>query len=537
MTWPLLTDELDRWAQANAVATFWWRDDDAVSDTRQLDELLNCAGQAPMALAVIPGLADRSLARRLTRTPSVAVLQHGWRHANHATDGDNEYPAGRNALEVAAEFSLGRRLLADLFGPQYLPVFAPPWHGFDDSFLPLLAQAGLKAISRKGARSHSTVSGLAVANIHCVPIRWGEKPAFSSDEDYLLPILDHLEGRRCGRYDASEPTGVLTHHLVQEARSYAFMAKLVATVSGHPAARWLDPRDVFHLRMSTVAAPSNNELAAASPAAVATKPPIPVFLISFNRGAMLERAIAGLQSMAQPTQIIVHDNGSTDPTTLDVLDRLSKTGVTVVRRGSIDSPDDLNLVDVTVQDFLRDHIAGRYIVSDCDVDLGVAHPLTLTVYDELLDRFPDVECVGPMLRIRDVPRTYPLFNRLMNRHIEQFWSKTPSWAETSLGRVAYIEALIDTTLALHRAGQPFHRLKKGLRVYEPYEARHLDWYTSMDGSDNYGKTSSDNISHWNNMTERDRHVDAAIEYSSYYAVRVNNGRLERYEEKVPARED
>jgi hypothetical protein len=248
MMWALLADELDRWAQAGAIATFWWRDDDAIADTEQLDCLLNCAGQVPVALAVIPNLADRSLAKKLARYPSVSVLQHGWEHTNHATEGDNsEYPAGRSEKEVAREFSVGLHLLNDLFGAQSLPVFAPPWHGFDESYLSLLAQAGLKAISQSGERTYPCVSGLAVSNIHCVPILWSEPPSFGSEEDCLCTILDHLQGRRLGRFDVSEPTGVLTHHLVQDARSYAFMAKLAATVSQHPAAQWLDAREVFHL--------------------------------------------------------------------------------------------------------------------------------------------------------------------------------------------------------------------------------------------------------------------------------------------------
>jgi hypothetical protein len=246
--WSLLTDELNHWAQGGMVATFWWRDDDAVSDTAQLDDLLNCAGRVPVALAVIPSLADRSLAKKLARYPSVTVLQHGWKHTNHATQGYSEYPAGRSTNEVAREFSVGHRLLKDLFGVQSLPVFVPPFHDFDESYLSLLPQTGLKAISRKGARSDTVVFGLAVSNIHCAPIVWGEPPSFSSDEEYLCAIIEHLGGRRRGRYDVSEPTGVLTHHLQQNALSYAFMAKLVATLLEHPAASWLDARDVFHLR-------------------------------------------------------------------------------------------------------------------------------------------------------------------------------------------------------------------------------------------------------------------------------------------------
>lgn len=246
MTWLSLFDELDRWADAGATASFWWRDDDATSHTRQLDALLACAGNTPVALAVIPDLAEHSLTVRLEHQPTVTVLQHGWRHTNHAKEGfPSEYPAGRNPDEVAEEFSKGMERLGSLFCAQYLPVFAPPWHGFDESYLPLLRHAGVRAISRARPRAHPAVSGLRVSNVHCVPIRWSDPPSFGPDEIYLAQLVDHLEGRRQGRYDADEPTGILTHHLVQDARSYDFMAKLRETVTEHSAACWLDARDIF----------------------------------------------------------------------------------------------------------------------------------------------------------------------------------------------------------------------------------------------------------------------------------------------------
>jgi hypothetical protein len=246
MTWLSLLDELDRWADAGATASFWWRDDDATSDTRQLDALLACAGDTPVALAVIPELAENSLTVKLEHHPTVTVLQHGWRHANYALENrPSEYPPGRNPDEVAGEFSKGVQRLESLFPTQYLPVFAPPWHGFDESYLLLLRQAGLRAISRAKPRTCPAVSGLRVSNVHCVPIRWSDPPSFGPDEMYLDQLVNHLEGRRQGRYDADEPTGVLTHHLAQNARSWEFMAKLRATVAEHSAACWLDARDIF----------------------------------------------------------------------------------------------------------------------------------------------------------------------------------------------------------------------------------------------------------------------------------------------------
>ena len=149
----------------------------------------------------------------------------------------------------------------------------------------------------------------------------------------------------------------------------------------------------------------------------------------------------------------------------------------------------------------------------------------LAVYSELLDRFPQVECVGPMLRIADIPRSYKLFNRVMNRHIEQFWHRRPERVTTRFGECAVIEAPIDTTFALHREGSAFRRLKKGLRVYHPFEARHLDWYPQH-GQAAYHRTSSAAISHWNNEAQFAEFADEVLRYDRFELVETDDhGRL------------
>lgn len=245
--WEQLTKELDCWERAGATATFWWRDDDAVDDTLQLDRLLKQAGAIPLALAVVPGLATRDLAERLANYASVVVLQHGWRHANHALGGYNEYPASRPKEEVSQELAGGRRVLTALFGPQAIPVFAPPWHGFDGRFLPLLRRNGLSGISRKGPRPGLfAAEGVLQVNAHMSPNKWSNPPSFADDGLYLDQVIDHLRGRRLGLYDATEATGLLTHHLVQNDRSYEFISRLISVISRHPAGKWLDGRDVFY---------------------------------------------------------------------------------------------------------------------------------------------------------------------------------------------------------------------------------------------------------------------------------------------------
>jgi hypothetical protein len=230
--------------------------------------------------------------------------------------------------------------------------------------------------------------------------------------------------------------------------------------------------------------------------------PTPIFVISYNRGKFLQSAVSSYRKLNRKTAIIVHDNGSDDRETLDILDRLEEEGCLIHRGARIQSAEELNAVDGTVQSYFSNWSEpSRYVVTDCDIDLSIAHAGALDLYDELLNRFTDVECVGPMLRIRDIPRTYPLFDRVMERHISQFWSRKPEWTETSFGRVATLDCPIDTTFALHRAGEAFRRLKRSRRVYFPFEARHLDWYLDSDGMQAapYYSTAAEDISHWSNL--------------------------------------
>jgi hypothetical protein len=240
----------------------------------------------------------------------------------------------------------------------------------------------------------------------------------------------------------------------------------------------------------------------------------PVILISFDRGAMLERTIGALERQTVPVEVVVHDNGSTDPATLEVLDRLERRGTRVFRYPPITSPEELDLVDQTVK-----KVSGRrsYAVSDCDVSLEDSDPRAIEFYLHFLDREPAAACVGPMLRIEDIPSDYPLFGKVINRHVEQFWHKEPLWTE-ALGRtVAYQWAPIDTTLAVHRSGSRFHRLKQGIRLYRPFDALHLDWYPH-DSSPSYWQQSAPGISHWSNAAYRDQFAAEPPTFDEYVIV-------------------
>src|SRR5271167_4825577 len=232
--WPNLVDELDQWRDAGRVATLWWRDDDAATASSRLDRLVSIAGDIPISLAVIPAAADPGLAAWLTqpsRSPPagcLAVLQHGWCHTNHAVEGKkSEFPPERPRHAVASDLVAGRARLTALFGARALAVLAPPWNRFDPCFLPLLPDCGLSAISRvKPRRTPWPAPGITVVNVHIDLVAWPENRGFIGEEAALGGIVEHLHARRLAEVDAQEPTGILTHHLVQDEATDLFLRRL-----------------------------------------------------------------------------------------------------------------------------------------------------------------------------------------------------------------------------------------------------------------------------------------------------------------------
>jgi hypothetical protein len=246
--WSDLADELDCWGVQGRIATLWWRDDDAVAPSRRLDDLLTVAGNTPVALAVIPGLAEPALAGWLERQAprSLRVLQHGWRHVNHGVARKSEFPPEREPQQVAADLILGHARLREMFADRALAVLVPPWNRFEDALLPQLVKTGIAAISRlKPRRAVFAHPAVVAANVHVDLVDWRADRTFVGEAAALAAVVDHLRARREGLVDPAEATGILTHHLVQDEATGIFLGRLIGLTRGHAAAAWLDAEAVF----------------------------------------------------------------------------------------------------------------------------------------------------------------------------------------------------------------------------------------------------------------------------------------------------
>ena len=249
--WAALAAELDLWAEAGKVATFWWRDDDAVAASPALDRLLDLrrALDVPLALAVIPAPAEDSLALRLAGEARVTVVQHGYAHRNHAPVGAAKRELGpdRPLAAVADELRAGWRRLAALL-PDARPVMVPPWNRIDPVVAGALAGLGYRGLSTFAARARREAApGLVVANSHIDIFDWTGARDFVGEARAIGGALAHLAARRTGaaKVDSFEPTGLLSHHLAHDDGCWQFVNRFVARSSAHPAVRWIDADEAF----------------------------------------------------------------------------------------------------------------------------------------------------------------------------------------------------------------------------------------------------------------------------------------------------
>jgi hypothetical protein len=247
--WSDLEDELARWPEG--TATLWWRDDDAIEPTAALERMIALSDRhkVPLALATVPKHTKDELADAVDRCEATYLLQHGWRHRNHAPEGHKAAEFGRNRpLDVMlAEARLGFERLRGL--PAFCPVFVPPWNRADPGLFAGLAGIGLCGLSGFGPRDDKEpVNGFTRANTHADIIAWKTTRGFVGEEKVLIELIGHLRARRDGSADAGEPTGLLTHHLVHDEACWTFLTQLLARLERSPAVRFLDPFEVFAVR-------------------------------------------------------------------------------------------------------------------------------------------------------------------------------------------------------------------------------------------------------------------------------------------------
>lgn len=223
------------------------------------------------------------------------------------------------------------------------------------------------------------------------------------------------------------------------------------------------------------------------------------FIISFNRQDVLQRSLNSYKRFVRNEDVFIIDNGSDYKPLLSYLKELEQNGYNIIYSTPlIGGANGLN----SIAPIIDEHKSGYsyYVVTDPDISLEIADKNALNVYIDLLNANHEVSVVGPMLRIIDIPKDYPSRFPCLTIHAKQFWHKAPLKTQYKSETVHFQFAPIDTTFGVFKATTTFKRLMKGVRVYQPYEALHLDWYitpsTMSKDQEHYLETSDDKIANW-----------------------------------------
>lgn len=246
---PEAAGELDRWCDLGLAARFWWRDDDAVGDTPELRQMIGQAEDAGLGivLAVIPDRLEEGLAGRIAASPSIGVMQHGFRHLNHAAPGGkkSEFGADRDPDAAIADLKAGHDRLAASFGPRFTPWLAPPWNRIDSGVSSRLAEAGLRGLSLYGDTPKGMAAGIPAIHTHLDIIDWKAGGGFVGAAAIDRLFAAALRRRRSGEVPVTAPIGLLTHHLVHDSACRAFLDSFAAFVRRSAALECPESGELF----------------------------------------------------------------------------------------------------------------------------------------------------------------------------------------------------------------------------------------------------------------------------------------------------
>lgn len=251
-----LERELREWQLAGTTARFWWRDDDAVSDTPALRSLLALAEEirTVVGLAVIPERADDALVN-LVATAPCRVWQHGWRHSWHS---HGEFGEGRDLESMMAEAQNGQLALDRMFGKAgWQRVFVPPWHALSVPFKMLLPSLGYLGLSA-GCPLTRPLRTVAEVNAEIDVMNWTERKLHDYNKISKM-LVEQLLLRRRGQTPLDAPIGLLTHHLAFDDEAWGFVGELLRFLGSHTAAEIIPADRLFGKRISRFPDPSRRE--------------------------------------------------------------------------------------------------------------------------------------------------------------------------------------------------------------------------------------------------------------------------------------
>ena len=227
---------------------------------------------------------------------------------------------------------------------------------------------------------------------------------------------------------------------------------------------------------------------------------IPIFILTYERLTVLKKSIQSYYDYIKtPFEIIIIDFGSTYEPTQDFLRHLEHEGKKVYWKERIFLKLDFDRpIQEAIRDYFKTHPRSNYVVTDPDIALDNVEGNILEVYAYLLESFPRMPHVGPIMRTDDLPDCFPGKEGIINWE-RKLNSRRVNSIQYKGKTIKFVSSYLDSTFRMNRAGTLWKRAKRAFRVLPPYGAKHLDWYLDPENLTEdhkyYMEHASANVSH------------------------------------------
>lgn len=206
---------------------------------------------------------------------------------------------------------------------------------------------------------------------------------------------------------------------------------------------------------------------------------IPIFIISYNRKADLEKLLNRLLQDGYKNLNIV-DNHSSDESLVSYLDELERKSNKCIKIHRLSKNWGHKVIWKChlFDDILEN---GYYVVTDPDIiPIDECPNDYVKKFYEILQKYPQKTKVGFALKIDDLPESY-VYKYDIIRFESFYWEK-----HLPYDFIIY-DAPIDTTFALYKPGKMKEKEEfySGIRTGDKYQARHLGWYETINKTKYY----------------------------------------------------
>lgn len=233
-----LKSAMARRGRQAAPLRLFFRNDDVDEAEATLRRLLGLflERETPINLGVIPGRLTAECAELLARSVSAAPAlveldQHGWRHLNHEREGRKcEFGPSRTYAEQLADIARGQAQMTEAFGPNWFPVFIPPWNRCTEETHRAIDQLGFRALSAKQGDFVVTGYRFKEISITLDLYRWKGGARLKSPEEIVDDLIAQLSRQQM--------VGVMLHHKMMDEQAFSFLGSLLDTLAGRLAVRF-----------------------------------------------------------------------------------------------------------------------------------------------------------------------------------------------------------------------------------------------------------------------------------------------------------